>query len=163
MTTYNGVAGRLHQTIDDLQRVVDRVASQIERAARTSDDAYFDAVALNLQGFYTAIEQAIESVAVNIDGGLPKGPNWHQELLLQASFAIDPIRPAVISPATRDCLDGYRRFRHVVRNAYAFNLEIERVAALARRLPDCHALVTRDFEAFIAFLMALNGQPDPPS
>lgn len=161
MTASHGVAARHLQTIGDLDRITDRVAAQMEKAARDGDDANYDAVALNLQGFYTAIEPAFEAVAANIDGGLPAGPNRHMELLRRVSFAIDPIRPAVISERTRDCLHEYRRFRHVVRNAYAFHLDVSRVREIGSGLPGCVALVKDDLGAFVVFLRALDEQSEP--
>jgi hypothetical protein len=35
---------------------------------------------------------------------------------------IELVRPAVISKETRNTLDEYRGFRHIVRNVYSFNL-----------------------------------------
>jgi len=49
---------------------------------------------------------------------MPAGEHWHQLLLEQMASEIGGVRPAVISDATRQALDEYRGFRHVVRNVY---------------------------------------------
>lgn len=156
---YNGLALRLNETIADLHRVASRTAAQLEKARTSGDDSYLDAVALNLHSFYNGLERSFESLARRVDGGLPTGPEWHYELLLQMAAEVRTIRPRVIEPDTRACLDGYRRFRHTVRHIYAFNLDPQRVAALADGLPPCFSLVKRDLEAFVAFLVALDA-PD---
>lgn len=53
------------------------------------------------------------------------GADWHRDLLLQMSAAIDGVRPPVISQETRFCLDESRGFRHGVRNLYTFNRRLE--------------------------------------
>ena len=55
---------------------------------------------------------------------MPQGFNWHQVLLEQMTNEIPDIRPAVISEVTYEALDEYRGFRHVVRNIYAFQLDL---------------------------------------
>jgi len=49
---YNSLASRLEQTLVDLERVIARVEMQMKKAVTTDDDAYLDAAALNLHGFY---------------------------------------------------------------------------------------------------------------
>ncbi|WP_416672242.1 ribonuclease toxin HepT-like protein [Egbenema bharatensis] len=46
------------------------------------------------------------------------------------SPCIPSVRPAVLSFETRDRLDRYRGFRHVVRNVYTFNLDPEQIGLL---------------------------------
>lgn len=156
MKRFEALAERLSRTIDDLDALCRRAAGQLERARSTGDDAYIDALALNLHAFYTGIEQAFESVAVNMDEALPEGPHWHRELLLQMSLAIPGLRPAVIGRDTAACLDDYRGFRHVVRNVYTLNLNPERVAALAGNLSPCLVLLRRDAVAFATFVHRLD-------
>ena len=89
-----------------------------ERCKKTGDDFYLDRVALNLHSFYTAIEKIFEMIADTVDQSKPLGENWDQALLQQMASEIKLIRPPVISKITRDELDDYRGFRHVVRNVY---------------------------------------------
>lgn len=153
---HGGLVLRLNQTMADLDHVIRRISGQLERARATGDDGYFDAVALNLHSFYNGIERCFEAIARRMDGGLPTGPEWHYELLLQMAAEIEAVRPRVIQPETRACLDDYRRFRHAVRHIYAFNLDPQRVATLADNLVGCFARIRHDLEAFVAFLIALD-------
>ncbi len=155
-TDYRALAGRISQTLADLDRVVARAELLMQKAAASNDDAYLDGVALNLHGFYTGVERIFEDVARTLEKTVPSGFNWHRDLLLQMSAEITSVRPAVIGSDTRHCLDEYRGFRHVVRNIYAFNLKFSRLQELTGQLKACYQLVTSDMNSFSEFLERLS-------
>lgn len=146
------LAGRIRTELLDLARVVERVTRLMAKARERSDEDYLDGVALNLHGFYAGVEHIFREIAREVDGSLPAGSDWHRELLVQMASELPGLRPPVITPETRSCLDDYRTFRHVVRNVYTFNLRPSRVQELAAGLPACFDAVTRDLTAFNAFL-----------
>ena len=150
------LAGRIEQVLLDAKRVAERAGMLLGKARESGDQCYLDGVALNLHGFYAAVESCFEDIARTVDGALPSGKNWHQELLRQMGAELKGVRPAVISRSTRDCLDEYRAFRHLVRNVYTFNLRPERVAALAEDVLPCHEQVRSDVGRFIDFLITLS-------
>ena len=100
------------------------------------DSLYLDAVALNLHNFYNGIERILEIIATVIDKKIPEGDKWHQNLLQQMTKEISGIRPAVISINSYEYLNEYRRFRHLVRNIYAFELDADRLKVLIEKLPE---------------------------
>lgn len=146
------LAGRIRQALADLERAVSRAEELIGKARRSGDDGYLDGVALNLHGFYSGVERIFEDIARELEGSVPTGPDWHQDLLLQMSAGIDEVRPAVITRETRYCLDEYRGFRHVVRNVYTFNLRPTRLQELTDELRACYRAVVHDLETFAGFL-----------
>ena len=155
MSQYTALAGRIRACLIDIQGTVDRAVLLGDKALQTGDDGYWDGVALNLHGYYTGVEHIFEDISRTMDASLPTGSEWHLDLLLQVSSEIDGIRPAVISRATRECLDEYRGFRHVVRNVYAFNLRPVRMKELVDRLHLCFLAVYHDLDAFAGFLEKL--------
>ncbi len=152
MKEYAALSGRIRQALLDLERVVQRAEELMAKAQRTGDDGYLDGVALNLHGFYTGVERIFEDIAHRTGEGVPTGHDWHRSLLLQMAAAIHQVRPPVIRPETRQCLDTYRGFRHVVRNIYTFNLRPERLQELVKELRGCYEAVARDLNAFAEFL-----------
>jgi hypothetical protein len=86
---------------------------------------------------------------------MPEGADWHRRLLRQMSAEIPNLRPPVITLETRNALDEYCAFRHVVRNIYTFNLRLDRIQNLAALLPQCYQLLYRDSETFCSFLEQL--------
>lgn len=156
-TDYAALAGRIHQSLGDVRRLVSRAESLMDKAQRSSDDGYLDGVALNLHGFYTGVEQIFEDIARVLEKAVPGGSEWHRDLLLQMSAEITTIRPPVIAQETRHCLDEYRGFRHVVRNVYTFSLRPARLQELTTRLRDCYMALERDLSDFAEFLDHLSG------
>lgn len=117
------LVGRIHQELNEIKRVIDRINDIWEIARRSNDDYYLDAVALNLHGFYLGFERIFVYIAEAIDGSLPQGEHWHAKLLQRMATENPNVRPAVISVDAGKQLDEYRAFRHVVRNVYTYNLD----------------------------------------
>lgn len=65
-------------------------------------------------------------------------------------------RPAVISAETATRLDEFRRFRHLVRNAYSFNLEADKMTGVVDTLPPLWKQIRAELLAFADFLDALD-------
>jgi hypothetical protein len=65
------------------------------------------------------------------------------------------VRPAVISEETAEHLDAFRRFRHLVRNVYTFNLIPARMAPLLDVLPELWHQLRQELLAFSEFLAAV--------
>ena len=154
------LTGRIQQSLEDLDAIVYRADKLVDKYQTSLDDGYLDGVALNLHTFYSAIERIFEDIARTVEAGVPSGPDWHRDPLIQMSAEITGIRPPVISRETRLTLDECRGFRHVVRNIYAFNLNADRVLELTRKAPACLSSVRNDLHMFIDFIIRLNKVPD---
>lgn len=146
------LAERIHDELADLEQVVERAQEGLRRAQRSSDDFYLDSVALNLHGFYAGLERLFELIATVIDGTLPRNANWHQVLLQQMAAEVPHVRPAVISEGTRDALDEYRGFRHIVRHVYTFKFDPIKVQRLVKEAPAVFVQARAELLAFADFL-----------
>ena len=148
------LASRIRQELADSERVVTKAERAVlaARQSAVNQDLYLDSAALNLHDFYTGIERVFYHIATTIDRSVPSGHEWHRELLRQMGVAIPQIRPAVLSGATIQAVDEFLRFRHVVRNIYAFEFDPDRIDQLADRLRPTFALLEADLLAFVAFL-----------
>lgn len=146
------LAGRIQDEFAELAQVVERVQKGWQQAQRSSDDLYLDSVALNLHGFYAGLERLFERIAATVDGSVPQGANWHQILLEQMAVEVANIRPAVISEASRDSLDEYRGFRHIVRNIYTYKFDPVKVQHLVERIPGVFEHVRSELLSFANFL-----------
>ena len=67
---------------------------------------------------------------------------------------VPEVRPPVLSAGARQDLERYRRFRHLVRNAYGFELDWARLEPLLDTLPGAWTLLHQDLSAFLGFLAA---------
>lgn len=147
-----GLAERMRSELGDLERLIGRAQEGWLRAERSADDLYLDSVALNLHGFYAGLERLFELIATAVDGAMPRGANWHQVLLQQMTIEAPSVRPAVISERSRDALDEYRGFRHIVRHVYTFKFDHGKVQPLVEHMQAVFMQVRSELLAFADFL-----------
>lgn len=157
MPKYRALAGRIRQELPALERVAQRAQSSLAAAAKSRDDRYIDAVALNLHAFYSGLERLFELIARNLDQVLPDGSSWHADLLAQMASPITDTRPPVISDALHARLDRFRGFRHVVRSVYSYNLDAEQIAVLVSELGDAVVETTDQLGSFAKWLDEVAG------
>ena len=145
---------RVAKELEDIKQVVEKTTRNLGQVTNHSEeqDVYIDSVALNLLGFYTGIEHIFEVIATEIDGSIPSGSRWHKDLLEQMSLSIPQIRPALISQETEERLLEFLSFRHLVRNVYTFNLDIERVERLVKMLGKTFQGFLEEIDRFLVFL-----------
>jgi hypothetical protein len=73
-----------------------------------------------------------------------------------ATLEIDGVRPAVLSEPTGAGLSDLLRFRHAIRNMYAWTLGRPEVQRVAVGVDQLHLLIERDIEEFRRFLKAID-------
>ncbi len=154
ISRYALLASRIRQDVAELDLVVERVErTMLARHRESADrDLLLDAAALNLHDFYAGLERTFTQIATNVDQSVPTGPEWHRDLLRQMALESPALRPSVLSSEVRGELDEFLRFRHVVRNVYAFHLESDRVERLASRLRPVFDNVRTELIAFATVL-----------
>lgn len=113
-----------------------------------------------LHDFYTGIERIFRKIAEECDGGVPKGENWHKELLGNMTLELEGIRPAIITDELREELEEYLGFRHVFRNIYGFQLEPERLKRLLQRFDEVFSRFKNSLTKFIGCLKKLADEID---
>ena len=141
---------RIDNEVAEIQKIRDLALKRWQKALR--DEDYLGSVAFDLHSFYQGVERIFEVFAKGIDGDMPSGEAWHKRLLEQMTEEIPGIRPAVISEQTKAALDKYRAFRHLARNIYTFNLDVQRIRGLVENLSDTIERVCSDISVFLDFL-----------
>lgn len=154
------LAGRIRRELSDLDRAVARAgrAATVAQSETVDRDLYIDAAALNLHGFYTGLERAFQQIAEIVDESIPASAEWHRALLEQMCIEFPGVRPAVLSSATCQSLSEFMRFRHVVRNVYAYNLNPERVMQLVEECARLYSKIKVELSQFALFLEKIGGE-----
>jgi hypothetical protein len=111
--------------------------------------------AVALHHAYGAVEAALARVARLLEGSLPQGADWHQQLLRTMTLEIPSVRPAVVSQLSATHLQKLLAFRHFFRHAYAVAWDREQLATLARVARDLAEPLARDLDALDEFLAKL--------
>jgi len=83
--------------LENLDRLVKEMEDLTRRFTNEPDFIQARAAGSIIHDFYCGVEKLFERVAVNIDGELPKGEDWHTELLSQMARPLVGIREAVIN------------------------------------------------------------------
>jgi predicted nucleotidyltransferase len=145
---YLALKARLEDELVGLERIARGLDQALERAGAEPDEFATRALASYVDDFYKGCERICERVAVTLDGGLPRGERWHQVLLGLMGEPGGGGRPPLFGGLLLLELDEYRRFRHRVRHIYGYELEAERVLALARGVKPVLARVRKALEVF---------------
>jgi len=89
---------RLAAELADDKAVIDRLASAVASLTIPAGDERGEwmrtlALAFEVERFYTAVESTLCRVLRALDGDVPTGSGWHQEVLRAAAVSIDGGRP----------------------------------------------------------------------
>ena len=108
-------------------------------------------VGYSLHNLYNAFESIFRLVTEAFENHIPDTSRWHSLLLDRMSREIEGVRPRLLS----DALDELRRFRHLFRHLYRYDLEAEGVAKALTQAHRLRAVCLDDLRDFIAFLDCL--------
>ena len=153
---------RITEELDNINRLTEELVSRgiisdlkcdEQKILVLSEDSFMlRAIGSIIHDFYVAVENLFELIGIEIDGAIPKGDNWHLQLIKQMTLEIEGIRPFFISRESMLKLDKYRAFRHVFRNVYGFNLDADRLKELLLDLNNTIELLTKDIGQFVKWL-----------
>lgn len=137
---------------------IERIVSIIEKRKRDmkkhyiETDVYLDSLVHNIENFYMGIEEIFKRIAIFTGEGIPDGSRWHSGLIKGMARDIPGVRPSVIEQETKNLLDEYRKFRHLVRNIYTFNIIPEKVMKLARCITKVFNAFKKNINDFLNFI-----------
>ena len=120
----------------------------LQCATRPPSAIELSALAAMLHAFYNGIENLLKRIAAEVDGRVPGGEFWHRELLEEMTKP-NGARPAAISEALSKRLREYLEFRHVFRQAYAFQLRWEKMSHLVLECEDTLRLLEAELDIFL--------------
>ncbi len=92
-----------------------------------------------------------------IDGGVPRGNDWHLQLLHRMLAPVPETRPPVIDVSLGEELAEFMRFRHVFRHQYGFELRWQLVKDLADRMEEVHRRFAGQIRTFELWLRTADG------
>lgn len=139
----------------NLQRVVEYQQEVLGAVGRETEFFLRSAAGVVLQDFYNTVEKTLQRIATELDGALPTGEAWHQQLVERMTVAIPGRRPAVLDQTLAVTLLEFLRFRYLFRNIYGFDLDWSRIEPLLIELPLVIDSFLERIEEFHGYLLAL--------
>jgi len=110
-----------------------------------------------MHDFYAGMERIFQQIGSTVDNKIPNGRGWHRKLLQQMTVDFPELRPPVLSAQAAQSVDEYLRFRHVVRNIYAFKFDPDRIARLVGEMRPSFENVRAELLLFTDFLEQVGG------
>lgn len=148
----------LKADVEDEMAKIGRLAENFASIEPRLDDPpekvpFYDRAAIGyyLHGFYNGCENIFVNIARFFENDLDR-ENWPADVLRRMRLEIPGFRPAVIEADLYGMLEDLRRFRHVYRRTYDFELDWEKERAVAKRLQAAARLLREQVAAFLAKL-----------
>jgi len=108
-----------------------------------------------LHNLYNAFENLFHLVAEAFENHIPDPSRWHTLLLDRMGRDIEGIRPRLIGESALKVLDELRRFRHVFRHVYHYDLDPEKVKQALAKAYLLETVYRDDIGQFLTFLKRL--------
>lgn len=147
------VARRLAAEMESELATMTSLGEELANAPQGTDSYSLRARGSILHDFYNGVERVFLRIARELNGGVPRGEQWHRDLVDDMALEIPGVRPAVIDGGLANVLGEYLRFRHVFRNVYGGVLESQRMVSLEDRLPETLAAFRECVEGFARWML----------
>ena len=105
-------------------------------------------VASVLHDFYSGVERVFERIAVELDGELPRGGDWHSQLLNRMEVEVEGVRPPVLTSHLAERLRPFLR---------CGQLRWERSTELLAEADEVWPLLEQQMQEFKGVLGQLHG------
>jgi len=157
----NGLFADLERELTNLDALAAELKEILQNLSGKPTKTIIRACASILHDFYTGVEKVFERIASEVDGGAPRGIDWHLQLLQRMLAPVPDTRPPVIDTSLGEELDEFMRFRHVFRHQYGFQLRWQLVKELVDRMEEVHRRFAGQIRAFEQWLRTADspGQP----
>ncbi len=138
--------------LNRLSKLMDEYKQFISEYSGHMDKYLMRVKASFMADFYMGVEKIFEIIVEELNGGAPRGEAWHKRLLHTMTLEIKGVRPPVISDALHQNLMKFLGFRHVVRQAYGFQLDGQKMDELESIFETTWERFLRELKKFCSFL-----------
>lgn len=134
-----------------LENIVEKISCNLSNF-NLEDEKTTVFLSYELHNFYSGMEDLFKEVAKVFENYVEDAQKFHMELLKRMKLNIEGVRPNLISKTSYKVLNELRKFRHVFRHAYDYELNSKRVKELSELLLDSFPLIKNDLDKFKEFL-----------
>jgi len=131
-----------------IRRVVE-VLELRAQALQREDDVRLESVAYQIHNFYNAVEDLLQTIAIQFENQVTDSSRWHQLILQRMTQEVVTVRPAFLSQASFAPLNALRGFRHFFRHAYGVPIDYDQLTANLNRVRLAFPSLEQDVELFL--------------
>ena len=139
-----------------VERLLEESRSDLGGVGGTPSRLEVRGVASVLHDFYSGVERVVERIAVELDGELPRGGDWHSQLLNRMEEEVEGVRPRVLTSDLAERLRPFLRFRHLFRDIGGGQLRWERTTELFAEADEVWPLLEQQMQEFKGVLGQLH-------
>lgn len=140
------------KAMEYIEKQIDELYNNLEKSNVLDKDKA--ALGYYLHNLYNAIESILKCIAGFFENSI-NGAGWHTDLLKRMTFNIEDIRPAIISKNSYALLNELRKFRHLFRHAYDYELSWKKMDELLKDYKKGKLSFTKDMDEFKNFILKL--------
>lgn len=148
------VRAEILSELDHVSQLMKDYDDFLDKYSGHMDVYLFRVKASFMADFYMGVEKILKLMAEELNGGAPRGEGWHKRLLHGMTLEMKGIRPAVISDTLYADLLKFLGFRHVVRQAYGFQIDEKKLEELEKIFKKTCKRFSREIRKFCSFLGA---------
>lgn len=140
------------RAMEDIERRIDELYHSLE--GKNIADKDKAALGYYLHNLYNAAESILKRIAGFFENSF-EGEKWHVDLLKRMRLEIEGIRPAVISKDSCSLLNELRKFRHLFRHAYDYELSWKKMDDLVEEYRRGKGNFLKDMDEIKRFISEL--------
>ncbi len=132
--------------------LIQRVGQLLELRAtglQQDDVVRMESVAYQIHNFYNAVEDLLQTIALQFENQVTDSSRWHQLSLQRMTQEIETVRPAFLSTDSFEALNALRGFRHFFRHAYGVPIDYDQLTANLNRVRTVLPSLQQDVERFL--------------
>ncbi len=137
--------------IKDQKGEIDRIFKEVEGTEPTDKEKTIT-LGFYLHNLYCAFEDLFIEVAKTFENRIEDPSRNHRELLKRMSLDVPMIRLHLLSKESLKVLDELRKFRHLFRHAYTYELDSQKTKAIKSLIVSNYKKILSDLEQFEEFL-----------
>jgi hypothetical protein len=138
------------ETVNGIVKELTVSAKRLNKKSKQDKIVY---TAYLLHNLYCAFEDLFKTIAKTFENNIDDPSQYHMELLKRMKMPVYKIRPEFLSDENFITLNELRKFRHLFRHAYEYELDGEKVISLTRKYLTKAKNIENDKNIFKKFLL----------
>lgn len=142
----------LRSEVDSQLEEIDKIYCRIDERKGLRSQVEVEGLSLWLHHLYCAFEGLFKIIARAFENNIIEEERYHIELLRRMKLRIDGVRPALLSEDGFKLLDNLRAFRHRLRHAYVYDMDVDKVRGVLADALALRDVCRKDVERFFGEL-----------